>query len=251
MCGIHAAISANGSRSPSTELRRLLCERGPDHIGHENAQIDCGDGKTLWVSLTSTVLALRGDSITLQPFTERSTQSALCWNGEAWKIGHEPVTGNDGQAAFNCLLRAVSSNMSASDAVGAVLKVLRSISGPFSFVFLDRAHGQIYFGRDRLGRRSLLYQIENGCMEFASIADSMADGWREVEADGIYQLSLCHEVFPAAASNGPNDHIFSESILPLRRHSWDDENSLVSLCFESRGPVFQVSWRLFLLELIL
>src|SRR4051794_31814609 len=114
MCGIHAAISRTGFQAPKEDLKRLLCNRGPDHTGDQLARIDAQDGTSYWITLMSTVLALRGGHVTAQPFLDASSGSALCWNGEAWKIGPDPVIGNDGQAVFNLLIQASSSQLLAA-----------------------------------------------------------------------------------------------------------------------------------------
>jgi len=225
MCGIHALISSTGHRKPDQKLQKLLCKRGPDHIGHENVQVDCKNGDSYWISLTSTVLALRGGTVTAQPFIDSSTQSSFCWNGEAWKIGSEAVDGiNDGQVIFASLIRASSAQNTAAEAVAETLKVLRSIAGPFAFFFLDKVHSQVYYGRDRLGRRSLLTRMRGGDMEFASIADSVDDGWCEVEADGIYHISL------SEIHRQPEDESASELKFTSKSYSWDEENTLVREC---------------------
>ncbi|KAL2255574.1 hypothetical protein VTK26DRAFT_3100 [Humicola hyalothermophila] len=78
--------------------------------------------------------------------------------------------------------------------LGAVLDVLRAVEGPFAFVFYDAVAGAVVFGRDRLGRRSLVMREgEAGGLELCSVAGMMGGGgemWREVEADGIYVLRL-------------------------------------------------------------
>ena len=215
MCGIHASISTKGFQPPSSELKLLLSNRGPDHIGDAQTKID-DDGMAYWLSFTSTVLALRGGHVQVQPFVSLDCGSVLCWNGEAWKIGSEPVLGNDGQKLFELLIQATSQKLSDSNA--AVLNVLRSISGPFAFVFFDKIQGQIYFGRDRLGRRSLLYNTEScpDYMEFTSTSDPGKTCWKEVEADGIYQLSCSS----GSGQHNPESHLLTTSILPLQRHQW-------------------------------
>lgn len=223
MCGIHASISTKGIQPPSSGLELLLCNRGPDHVGAAQAEIT-QDGETLWLSFTSTVLALRGGHLQIQPFVDSRNGSVFCWNGEAWRIDSEPVMGNDGQKIFEALLEAISKELS-SDSTAAVLGVLRSISGPFAFVFLDKIHGHIYFGRDRLGRRSLLYNTESltGCMEFASASDPDRQGWKEVEADAIYQLSFNDKI----GSQNPKNYLSATSLLPLKAHPW------ISCCLAS------------------
>ncbi|KAG4428167.1 hypothetical protein IFR05_016349 [Cadophora sp. M221] len=217
MCGIHAAISRTGFQAPSEDSKRLLTNRGPDHTGQQQARIDVRDGTPYWITLMSTVLALRGGHVTAQPFLDASSGSALCWNGEAWKIGSDPVTGNDGQAVFDLLIQASSSKTLAADAVTAVLKILQSISGPFAFVFLDRKHRQMYFGRDRLGRRSLVFKndVDLGVLELSSIPGDKGS-WVEVEADAIYQLSY-------GGSSSKSEDLVEDSITaiaPVCKHPW-------------------------------
>jgi asparagine synthetase B (glutamine-hydrolysing) len=225
MCGIHASISTRGFQTPCRDLEHMLCNRGPDHIGRTQARIDNKNGISYWISLTSTVLALRGGQITAQPFVDSSAGSALCWNGEAWKIGSGPVVGNDGQAVFESLIRASSAQTTASQSVLAIIEVLKSISGPFAFVFLDKHHDQIYFGRDRLGRRSLVYNNDSDSvsMEFASTADPAGGIWKEVEADGIYVLPFSVEetMDELQEREEPADRLLFTSILPVSRHAWE------------------------------
>ncbi|KAK1574462.1 asparagine synthase [Colletotrichum navitas] len=187
MCGIHVSVSREGFQSLPATTRTCLCSRGPDHLGEVQSQTRTSspDAKPVFLNFTSTVLALRGDHVTKQPFHDASSQSVLCWNGEAWKIAGAPVQGNDGEAVFS-LLTAASGRDASED---QVLNVLRSIEGPFAFVYFDAAASRIYYGRDRLGRRSLLLNQQEG-LRFSSIAESTSPEWAEVEADGIYVLDL-------------------------------------------------------------
>lgn len=199
----------------------MLCNRGPDHIGELHTSIPLENGKTWCISLISTVLALRGGHITTQPFEDNRSGSSLCWNGEAWKIGSETVTGNDGRAVFDSLLSASSAQVT-SKSSDDVLKVLRSIVGPFAFVFLDRNNNQIYFGRDRLGRRSLLYKSDGNdtSLEFSSVADPASGPWSEVEADAIYQLSYNESLCIPPQHESKLD-LSLKSIAPIRMHQWN------------------------------
>ena len=219
MCGIHASISAKGFLTPSHGLKQLLCNRGPDYVGEAGAEIH-EHGAPYYLSFTSTVLSLRGGDVTPQPFVDTKSGSILCWNGEAWKIGSESITGNDGQVVFDTLLEAIATNDVASESAIAILNVLNSISGPFAFVFLERTHEHIFFGRDRLGRRSLLYSANSNAVEFSSTADPLRGIWKEVEADGIYVLSLNHGALATREQNAEDD-IRSLSILPLQKYGWD------------------------------
>lgn len=213
MCGIHAAISKVGNCPVTSALERRLRNRGPDHIGSVTCRLDDGTGVASTVlTFTSTVLALRGDHVTKQPLVDTDSSSVLCWNGEAWKIQGKPVEGNDGEAVLALLTKARQE--ASSDAETVVLEALRSIEGPFAFIYFDKPAKRLYYGRDRLGRRSLL--VKGGEPFFlASISDSTSSGWSEVEADGCYVLQL----------NG-GDAVTRE-LVPTR-YDWVKDASLVS-----------------------
>jgi asparagine synthetase B (glutamine-hydrolysing) len=192
MCGIYASISTNGPIYPTEGLKQLLDKRGPDHLGDLESTIKTAN-RSISVSFLSTVLALRGGHVTAQPLSDTLTESVLCWNGEAWKIGQAIVQGNDGEAILNLLVSGTLGRPKINS-ISCVLEVLQSISGPYAFVYLDKAHDLLYFGRDDLGRRSLLYNTDGGAIQLSSLADDTKGTWREIEADGIYVLALSGEV---------------------------------------------------------
>jgi asparagine synthetase B (glutamine-hydrolysing) len=181
MCGIHISLSPS-PQIISPHLEKCLCNRGPDFLGKERRTVS--DGWSL--SFTSTVLALRGDHVTKQPLTQSANGSVLCWNGEAWQIGGRQVEGNDGEAILDLLVTASAPPYGPE----GVLKILRTIQGPFAFVYYDAVTRSIFFGRDRLGRRSLMFRPGDvpGALTLSSISESCDPSWKEVEADGIYCL---------------------------------------------------------------
>lgn len=147
-----------------------------------------GEAGNIAVSFTSTVLSLRGrDGVTGQPLVDESSGSMLCWNGEAWKMAGRSIRGNDGRRVLDELLAAGGSRRDQGD--GILINVLRSIEGPFAFVYLDKPAKRLYYGRDRLGRRSLLVKTGDPLC-FSSVTDGSPCHWLEVEADGIYSLHL-------------------------------------------------------------
>lgn len=205
MCGIHAVICANkaaaGAHQISPDLKSRLCNRGPDFYGQVERQYvacsagDKGSGRAnvnCWtLRFTSTVLALRGDHITRQPLVDTSgndSDSVLCWNGEAWRIGGQLVEGNDGEAILALLVKASA----CSSSEDAILDVFRSIEGPFAFVYYHAPSHKIFFARDRLGRRSLMTSddADAGTLVISSISETCDPIWKEVEPDGIYVLGL-------------------------------------------------------------
>lgn len=192
MCGIHATITTSPDSGLSPELRQSLIDRGPDHLGQAHREIPwTSSDEQLHLYFTSTVLALRGDHIARQPLEENvGLGSVLCWNGEAWRINGEPVCGNDGEAVFSMLQASASSSGQTREA--QVVDVLRNIEGPFAFVYYDSAARCVYYGRDRLGRRSLLIKrpSEVDSIMLSSIASVPTAGWEEVSSEGIWSIDL-------------------------------------------------------------
>lgn len=185
MCGIHATISANNAAELSENLRQSLTDRGPDHFGVAERQLP-----HITLKFTSTVLALRGNHVAKQPFENTESGSVFCWNGEAWKLDDQRVKGNDGEAIFNRLVHIQDTEPTARKT--HVLSVLRNIQGPFAFLYFDAPGQCLYFGRDRLGRRSLLLNqaLDGKSVAFSSIAGVPSRDWNEVQADGIYSMAL-------------------------------------------------------------
>lgn len=229
MCGIHATISVNNAAELSKNLQQSLTDRGPDHLGVAERQLP-----HTTLKFTSTVLALRGDHVAKQPFEDTQSGSVFCWNGEAWKLDGQRVEGNDGEAIFNRLVHTQDTGHTARK--NHVLSVLRSIQGPFAFLYFDAPGQCLYFGRDRLGRRSLLLnQAPDGkSVALSSIAGVPSRDWNEVQADGLYTMALLstpaavgepllevqisrHDWMPSQGA----DLVSTRTLPPiLRRHIW-------------------------------
>jgi asparagine synthetase B (glutamine-hydrolysing) len=182
MCGIFCHIGPQKICTLPGSHEHLLRQRGPDSLKLHHAR--AGDHEILFAA---SVLSLRGDLVE-QPLVDSNTGSVFCWNGEAWKVSGAPLAGNDSGAIFELLLLA----RAADDAAGAILNVFSSICGPYAFVFYDAPRQELYFGRDCLGRRSLLIKHkEHGSLSLSSVGDlETEDGWCEVEADGMYRMSI-------------------------------------------------------------
>ncbi|KAL5352462.1 hypothetical protein ACLOAV_002410 [Pseudogymnoascus australis] len=233
MCGIFTSISKTEAPSPSPELLQHLTNRGPDLSNTLRTITQTAiDGDTVSLLFTSTVLSLRGGQITAQPLSTPETGSVLCWNGEAWKIGNDVVEGNDGEAIISLLDASITSR-SADESINRVLDVLRTVSGPFAFVYYDKIHRLVYFGRDCLGRRSLLYNSEDisDAILFSSIADSTSSSWKEVEADGIYVAALDRPSGPPSLALLEESSVGNEHF-PCYRYPWvpsDNQGATPSL----------------------
>lgn len=117
-----------------------------------------------------------------------------------------------------------------------VLDALTSIAGPFAFVFYDAISNRLFYGRDRLGRRSLLSRVlSDSGVAFCSITDeSPSTVWTEVETGGVHVVDLSKspvapELLPwpidflrinrdLPSGQSPVLGIHSEVIFELERH---------------------------------
>ncbi|KAJ5168312.1 uncharacterized protein N7482_003906 [Penicillium canariense] len=146
------------------------------------------------------LLSLRGNHVYRQPLVDPATQSVLCWNGEAWKIANELVSGNDTEHVFDLFLSSANSN--AHQAIGRMAGAVASISGPFAFVFYDAVHARLFYSRDCLGRRSLLQGVdEDGSLKICSLCDgSSSTHFQEVGCEGVYMIDLKAQRGPSVDS---------------------------------------------------
>ena len=206
MCGIFVSISRQNYVRPSHAAVEHLRLRGPDYTREIQRQIthpetitkekDSPEMLNTKLTAISTVLSLRGDSVVAQPLEDEASGSFLCWNGEAWKIADQDFPGNDAERVFRSLLDAIdvptAETVRRGDPQRTVLSFISSIAGPFAFVFYDARSQQIYYGRDALGRRSLLIKSTGiGDLAISSICDvSDSEAWLEIEANGIYMIDL-------------------------------------------------------------
>lgn len=201
MCGIYCSVSLGSQLRCSSETKELLKARGPDSLQELSFSVErpptrpslenC-QNEQVNVYVLSTVLALRGDHIVPQPLQSKPSQSFFCWNGEAWKQNSRVIAGSDSQHVFN-LLRTAFLCTQFPDR-GHILDALTNIAGPFAFVLYDAESRRLFYGRDHLGRRSLLSRtLPDGGMAFCSIIDdSLSPGWKEVQTGGVHIIELSH-----------------------------------------------------------
>ena len=207
MCGFALFCSLRAFPNPNEDLVELLRRRGPDDLRvlrRNLSATDCvlrdGPQQTLFFTLVASVLWLRGESIVSQPLLDEVTESFLVWNGEAWRVDGKVITGSDSAFIFRSLLLSCTKKLRDSSdespkevlIAQAINEVLESICGPFSFIFYEGCTQRIFYGRDVLGRRSLLkLQNEDGTFQLSSVSPGLASGmWTEVETGGIFLLKL-------------------------------------------------------------
>lgn len=249
MCGIYLSVGHDPNELPDAVLTKLLEQRGPDSVRElkirikprqEKTEDEDDDGqRVVHLTFIATVLSLRGDSVVEQPVVDESTGFILCWNGEAWRIGSDTVGACDTTAVFSHLQKAASCDCSDHDCTGSDLSVceedhscaslsralqaISSLKGPYALVFFDHCHQRLFFARDPLGRRSLVYRTTHlGSLVVASVSDGdTSKSWNEVEADGVYVVDYSiTSGYTGSTKSGRSGNGWKGSTFPVRRYPW-------------------------------
>lgn len=194
MCGIFVSVSLKGSTSTvRDEHLQWISARGPDSLQTLTVEIPSSDSQqNLELTFTSSVLHLRGQQVTVQPLVSEEG-GILCWNGEVWKGLDVEEDENDGLK----LLESLSSGAN-------VWEVMGRIEGPWAMVYYSPKYHKLWYGRDSLGRRSLVKRRDSqtGGILFSSVGIDMLE-WEEIGVDGLWCLDLSNwdivekEVYPA------------------------------------------------------
>ena len=154
-------------------LRRFIVNnRGPDYsnsvvVSEPEFRID----------MFSSVLQIQGDELCPQPLYSELTGSVLLWNGEY--LNHHVSSQSDTKLVLEGL-----------DAGESPVFALNEVEGPFAFVFYDRRSNRVWFGKDRLGRRSLLVRIDSQAKQLVISSTSLPGGSEIPAGEGIFSLSL-------------------------------------------------------------
>lgn len=224
MCGIFFSCSRQTPILPCKIICEYLNRRGPDSFNTIHREFDEESlhiaphfpNSKISLTFAASVLSLRGNSLTEQPLEDLQTGSIFCWNGEAWKIKDGVCEGNDAKLVFDVLLEAIKSNATSSSVDDAVMSAFHNVSGPSAFVFYDGLRHKIFYGRDRLGRRSLLQSVDSdGALIISSICHpAQFETWTEVKSGWMYILDLAEY-----ARRGPLQAVVSRNGQSLNNQS--------------------------------
>jgi asparagine synthetase B (glutamine-hydrolysing) len=180
MCGILFSIAFNDPKSTvHDDLIPYISSRGPDSLQTYRVQIPvAASQQCLKLIFTSSVLHLRGQKVTVQPLISEAND-VLCWNGEVWQGLYVNDEENDGLK----LLEALTGK--------PVWRVMEKIEGPWAMVYFSSKDKKLWFGRDCLGRRSLVRKSDPESRELlvSSVAIDLGR-WEEVEVEGLWCLDL-------------------------------------------------------------
>ncbi len=173
----------------------MLKRRGPDSFEIVNIDVEHNGMSTLYFA--ASVLSLRGNQkVIRQPIVDQG--NFLLWNGEIYTsdlIRFDNRNDNDGLALLDHL-RAV-------DNENEIVNFLSSIKGPYAFVYYTGKTKSIYYGRDRVGRRSLLVHMPNTGLDdylfaLSSVKINGIGNYRQYEfdelnANGVYKIDLTEQ----------------------------------------------------------
>ena len=203
MCGIAALLLAPTTPHLEQKLHNYaplitsaLQPRGPDAQGSTIVNLPAATNPTSTSSstysflLAATVLHLRGPTPTAQPFTSPASVPAplLCFNGEIYH-GLPSLTPHSNDTAALYELLSVNPHTSP-------LLPLSTLDAEYAFTYYQPATATLWFGKDVMGRRSLLAAMgEEGGLCVASVVLDCVDewaeqDWTEVPISGIFSVDV-------------------------------------------------------------
>jgi asparagine synthase (glutamine-hydrolyzing) len=201
MCGIVGAVSANHQAVASETVRRMcatITHRGPDDEGYYFNEVDDNGSRSRFQGSTSVGLGMRRLAIIdlqtgQQPIHNEDQSVWVVLNGEIYNYrelraelearGHRFYTQTDTEAIVH-----------AYDEYGS--DVPKRLRGMFAFALWDARHERLLLARDRVGKKPLLYSINDGGLVFASEFQALLchpDVSREINPEAIadYLSFLC------------------------------------------------------------
>lgn len=180
MCGIFCQLSASPAPSdPDKIVYEQLKKRGPDCSQNLTVR---GAACSYQCAFSAHVLHMRG-ALTPQPVQD-DHGNVLLWNGEVF--GGPSVSKDENDTAV------ISGRLASCSCDSEIIDVFRSICGPWAFIYLQKAGGYLWFGRDFFGRRSLLWKFDpdSNVFTLSSVAAHNLGDWKEVPAVGLYRIDL-------------------------------------------------------------
>jgi len=185
---------------------------------------------TWHLTLLASVLHMRGDEITTQPFVldDENDIFVLCWNGELYSCNFvsndvdvdladydaadetehfRSDTGDMMSILSSTIRKARSQGLGSDETHGAVADAVSSVRGEFSFILYHRSKigmsdEGVYYCRDPFGRRSLLISDDNhgeyplsslSRLLVASTSFHVGDrdlSFKELEAGRLFNIDL-------------------------------------------------------------
>lgn len=179
--------------------KKRISSRGPDNLLEKCVSLsDDFSGY-----FAASVLWTQGSKLTVQPSIDEDG-NILLWNGDIFSGN---LIGTKNESDTLTILEAFKSS---------VKSTLQQIKGPYSFVYFQKSTKLVYFGRDLLGRHSLLInfnQVDN-CLTLASVTSRKFKNTIELPAIGIFVLELTEDL-NLTFLPWQNQNIFNENLKKL------------------------------------
>ncbi|KAF8002391.1 hypothetical protein HF325_003356 [Metschnikowia pulcherrima] len=151
--------------------------RGPDYARYSELGFSGNH-----YQLFSSVLSLR------QPFTQQPLYNGewiLQFNGELYN--DECIDGNDTVFIMDQLMSELKQ---CEEKLQAVASVIARLDGEFAFVLTDTQNSNVYFGKDSVGKRSLLYENAPDRVCISSICPRNAANAVECVGNQLYVADM-------------------------------------------------------------
>ncbi|XP_076644419.1 asparagine synthetase domain-containing protein 1 [Halictus rubicundus] len=181
MCGIFCHVSQNYKNNPQVpnewdRCKDLIVARGPDNFAERIERLNedwCGH-------FAASVLWMQGYNLNVQPVVD-SFGNILLWNGDVFS----GTLAQDNICDTDAILNSLQSSSN-------VMSVFQEIQGPYSFIYFQKSNNCLYFGRDIIGRHSLLLKsnTDENSLTLMSVANKQIKGIVEVPAIGLFMMNL-------------------------------------------------------------
>nr|CAD7400783.1 unnamed protein product [Timema poppensis] len=210
------------------DVSECLCRRGPDASSRYEVQGVPG----YKAQFVGSVLWMQGRQLFGQPAIDNKG-NVLLWNGD---IFGGKLSGDTETSDTKVLL----------DALGEVplLQVMCTVRGPYSFIYWNNTSKRLWFGRDRIGRHSLLWQINtlSKMLALTSVAKKSRPEFQEVPACGIFCAHLDENSGIDSIHLHPWSDMTDDEISSFKKESFE----LIISPIRIQSPVFLPDAALFL-----
>ena len=209
MCGIGVTV---GCSDGDSLLHNVLKQRGPDQ--QQIVQL------SPTIAIQATVLHMRGSVLTPQPVKLKS--GLFCWNGEVYQMLNEDdklqdltnaeETTSDTEILSSLLDEALRKtlNQEGNDDC-CMLQAIQSVmsrvwNGEYAFCIVTEQN--VYYGRDKWGRRSLLVSNDSSAWRLSSVATgSLQQHWTEVPPGCVFQYNMTTKTTSTLPLSPPTLHV--------------------------------------------
>lgn len=180
MCGIFCCVSQDSENVESSDewnmCQDFIKARGPD----KSAQKVVPLSESWFGHFAASILWMQGLQLTDQPLVD-SHGNILLWNGDIFSGSLAKAETCDALTVLN-----------AFGTCSKIMHVLRDVQGPYSFIYFQKSSNLLYFGRDIVGRHSLLIYLNNkqNTITLTSVGSKQLKNIVEVPAIGIFVINL-------------------------------------------------------------